>query len=118
MDYTIDAKNRTLGRLSTEIANILQGKNDPSYQPNRVADNRVVVKNIDKIKVTGDKGEQKMYYRHTGYMGHLKEQTYNQLFAKDPAKVLIHSVRGMLPKNRIRSNRMNNLIIEKPADNA
>lgn len=113
MEHTFDAKNENLGRLATKIADILQGKDDPNYQPNKVADNKIIVKNIDKIKITGKKFDQKIYYHHTGYMGHLKERTYKQVFARSPEKVLEHAVKGMLPKNFLRDRRMNNLIIEK-----
>ena len=112
MDFIIDAKNRPLGRVSTEIALLLQGKHTPKYEPNRSGSDRVLVKNIKDIKVTGNKYEGKVYYRHTGYMGHLKEATYRQKFEKNPAWVLRHSVRGMLPKNFLRSKRLKRLVIE------
>ncbi|OGY59841.1 MAG: 50S ribosomal protein L13 [Candidatus Colwellbacteria bacterium RIFCSPLOWO2_01_FULL_48_10] len=114
MDHIIDAKNQTLGRLASKIAHLLQGKDSVKYEPREIGVNRVVVKNIEKIKVTGNKAVGKVYYRHTGYMGHLREKTYSQIFAESPEKVLQHAVRGMLPKNFIRDRRMRLLVIEKP----
>lgn len=115
MEHIIDAKNQTLGRLSSKIAGILQGKHEVGYDPKNPSDNKVIVKNVGQMKVTGRKakGSGKIYYRHTGYMGHLRETTYEQAFEKSPEWVLRHSVLGMLPKNRIRKNRIKNLIIEK-----
>ena len=112
MLYTIDAANQKLGRLATQIATILQGKQNTDYHPRLVGKDDVVVKNISQIVVTGRKYDQKVYYHHTGYMGHLRELTYKQLFAKDPKKVLWYAVFNMLPKNRLRQKRLNRLIIE------
>lgn len=112
MDFIIDAKKRPLGRVATDIAFILQGKHTPKYQPNRPGSDKVVVKNIKDIKVTGKKYDQKIYYHHTGYMGHLREKTYAQVFEANPAKVLEHAVRGMLPKNFLTDRRMRRLVIE------
>lgn len=105
MDYVVDAKNKKLGRLASEIALVLQGKRH-NDEPN------VVVKNIGKISVTGKKAEQKIYYRHTGYLGHLREKKYREAFSKNPSWVLRHAVRGMLPKNFLREKRLKKLIIE------
>lgn len=113
MDYIIDAKNRVLGRLASEIALILQDKDKPSYDPRLSGKNRVVVKNIRLIKVTGRKEEQKIYYRHTGYIGHLKEIKFKEMFQKNPDRILRLAVRGMLPKNRLLNQRLKRLIIEK-----
>ena len=112
-NFEIDAENKTLGRLASEIALILQGKNSPEYAPHKVGGNRVIVKNIDKIKVTGNKASQKIYYRHSGKPGNLKKETYQSIFEKSPEKVLISAVKGMLPRNRLRGERMKMLIIEK-----
>lgn len=109
-DYIIDAKGKRLGRLATEIAGILQGKMHADYAPNKTGADRVLVKNVDKITVTGDKMDQRVYYRHTGYMGHLKETTLGEKFAKDPKKVLRDTVRHMLPKNFLNTPRMKNMI--------
>ena len=113
MDHIIDAQGKTLGRLATEIATILQGKKSPTYSPEKVSKDRVLIKNVGGITVTGNKMAQKTYYRHTGYMGHLKEQSLEEKFAKDPKKVLYDVVRHMLPKNFINQKRMNNLIFVK-----
>ena len=113
MEHHIDAKNQTLGRLATKIAHLLQGKDSPNYEPRVIGDNKVIVKNTNHIKVTGSKAEQKIYYRHTGYMGHLRETTYKVAFEKSPEKVLRHAVRGMLPKNFIRDRRLRNLVVYK-----
>jgi len=112
MKYTIDAKDKILGRLASEAAVILQGKKDPSYEQRLPGKDEVIIKNSSKIKVSGDKAKQKIYYRHTGYIGHLKKQTFEQLFAKSPEKVIWKAVYNMLPKNRLRKDRMKRLKIE------
>jgi len=112
-DYIIDAKNQTLGRLSSNIALILQGKDSPSYNPRLVGENRITVKNANLIKVTGRKENQKTYYRHTGYIGNLKAIKFQDMLQKDPARVLRMAVKGMLPKNRLLDKRLKRLIIEK-----
>jgi len=113
MKHVIDAKNKYLGRLATEIALILQGKKHTNYNPRILGSDKVVVRNIEHLKVSGKKRTEKVYYRHTGYMGHLKSLTYEQVIAKDPTKALRHAVRGMLPKNFLRDKRLNHLTIEK-----
>jgi len=113
MEHIIDVKNKYLGRVATEIAEILQGKKHPVYDPKNEGTDRVVVKNVVGIKVSGRKTKQKIYYRHTGYMGHLKTLSYEQMKEKDPALALRHAVRGMLPKNFLRDRRMKRLIIER-----
>ncbi|MFA6354183.1 MAG: 50S ribosomal protein L13 [Candidatus Paceibacterota bacterium] len=110
MEYHIDAKNKTLGRLASEIALILQGKKSPAYDPRLVGTDKVIIENVGTIKITGRKAKQKIYYRHTGYMGHLKSATFEEIMAKDPRKVLREAVRRMLPKNFLNQKRMNNLI--------
>ena len=110
MDYHIDAKNKVLGRVASDIALILQGKKSASYERNRVSADKVYVKNVGGIRVTGNKAEQKIYYHHTGYVGHLKELTYEQKFEKDPRAVLRQAVRKMLPKNFLNQQRIKNLI--------
>ncbi|MDO8466919.1 MAG: 50S ribosomal protein L13 [bacterium] len=113
MQYVIDAKDQKLGRLASQIAQILQGKMHPDYQPRNPGKDKVVVKNASKIVVTGRKMTQKIYYRHTGYMGHLKEQVYQEAFAKSPEKVLMLAVKRMLPQNFLKQKRLNLLTIEK-----
>lgn len=113
MNYTIDAINKSVGRLASEIAVILQGKKSPKYEPRLESENRVIVKNINKVKITGKKFKQKIYYRHTTQIGHLKQQTLEMLWQKKgPAEVLRLAVMRMLPKNKLRVKRMKRLIIE------
>ena len=113
MEYIIDAKNQKLGRLASEIAQILQGKKHADYLPHNPGKDKVIVKNASQIVVTGRKAEQKIYYRHTGYMGHLKERVYKEYFAKAPQEVLELAVKRMLPQNYLKQNRLNRLTIEK-----
>jgi len=113
-EYHIDAKGKVLGRLASDIAMILQGKKSAAYQPNRVSADKVYVKNFDGIVVTGKKMTDKIYYKHTGYVGHLKEKTLEQHMEKDARFVLRHAVRKMLPRNFLTQKRIKNLIfVEK-----
>lgn len=112
MEYVIDAANERLGRLASEIASVLQGKRHPSYHPRLRGSDRVLVKNISKITVGGTKYHTKVYYRHTGYMGHLRRRTYRESFERDPREVLFFAVLHMLPKNKLRTGRMKRLVIE------
>lgn len=105
-EIAVDAKNKTLGRLSSEIARLLQGKDKPNYAPNKLADVKVVVKNAHEVSLTGAKVNSKVYYRHTGRPGHLKTTKYRDIFAKNPEWVVRHAVLGMLPKNRLRAKRI------------
>ena len=95
----VDAEGKTLGRLSSEIATILQGKHRPGYVSYLNTGEYVVVINAEKIRVTGNKLEQKKYYRHSGYHGGLKETTLQELLSTYPERVIQQSVKGMLPKN-------------------
>ncbi|MDP3901378.1 MAG: 50S ribosomal protein L13 [bacterium] len=113
MNHVIDATNQKLGRLASQIAIILQGKMTADYEPRLSGNDRVTIKNISKIVITGNKEDQKTYHHHTGYMGHLKTKTYKQVFAEKPEKVLWRAVFNMLPKNRLRQKRLNRLVIEK-----
>jgi len=97
--HLIDADGKTLGRMSSEIAVLLQGKHKPLYVPYLNTGDYVIVVNADKVKVTGKKLEQKMYYRHSGYPGGLKEQSLSRLLEKTPERVIVYAVKGMLPKN-------------------
>lgn len=110
MDYTIDAKNKRLGRVASEISLILQGKKSATYRANAVGKDRALVKNYRQITVSGSKETGKVYYHHTGYVGHLKEERYEEVFAKDPKRVLRHAVRKMLPQNFLNQKRLKNLI--------
>lgn len=109
--HTIDAANKVLGRLATEIAVLLRGKNKPDFAPNKDMGDFVTVRNFSKIRITGKKFEQKIYYRHTGYLGGLKEVSLKKLFKKDPAEVLKKAVFGMLPKNKLRAKQIKRLRI-------
>ena len=99
--HVIDADGKTLGRISSEIAVLLMGKHRPSYVSNMVTGDFVIVINAEKVRVTGKKLEQKMYYRHSGYHGGLTERTLAQVLDKTPTRVIKHSVKGMLPKNTL-----------------
>ena len=107
--YLIDAKGANLGRLSTKIAELLMGKHKPSYSPNVVTGDVVVVINCAKIKVTGNKLVDKKYYRHSGYPGGIKEVALKDMLQKYPSRVIEHSVAGMLPKNKLQDVMLKNL---------
>ena len=109
----VDASDKTLGRLSTNIAKILMGKNKPEYTPHNDVGDYVVVINAEKIKVTGNKNEQKMYYRHTGYPGGIKSQSFNDLIASYPDRVITSAVKGMLPKNKLSNSVIKKLKVYK-----
>lgn len=111
MEYTIDAKNKTLGRLAVEIAIKLRGKDDPRFDPARLSENRVVVKNTDTIRVSGKKLIQKTYKRHSGFHGGLKQEMLRDVLFRDSRLALRRAVMGMLPKNRLRARWINNLIL-------
>ena len=96
--YVVDATGYTLGRLSSEIAKILRGKNKPTYTPFMDTGDHVIVVNADKIKVTGKKLDQKIYYNHSDYVGGLKETTLGEMMVKKPTDVITLAVKGMLPK--------------------
>jgi|TARA_Y100000817_G_scaffold242344_1_gene194291 large subunit ribosomal protein L13 len=99
--YLVDAKDKTLGRLSTEIATRLRGKHKPIYTPHVDTGDYIVVINASKITVTGNKMEDKMYYKHTGYIGNMKSSNLATMMKKSPETVLMKSVRGMLPKTKL-----------------
>lgn len=99
--YLINAEGKTLGRLASEIAKILKGKHKPIYSPHLDCGDYVIVINAEKIRVTGRKLDQKIYYRHSGYPGGLKSITLREQFAKHPERVIKAAVKGMLPKNRL-----------------
>ena len=97
--FLINAEGKILGRLSTEIATILRGKNKPIFTPHVDCGDYVIVINVDKIKVTGDKIDKKKYYRHSGYIGNLKVKNLKEMMEKSPELVLRKSVKGMIPHN-------------------
>ncbi len=96
--YVVDAANMTLGRLASEVAKVLRGKNKAIFTPHMDTGDFVIVVNADKVKVTGKKLDQKIYYRHSGYVGGMKETTLREMMAKKPERVVEHAVKGMLPK--------------------
>ncbi len=96
--YVIDAADQTLGRLSTEVANVLRGKKKPIFTPHIDTGDYVIVINADKVKVTGKKLDQKIYYRHSDYVGGMKETKLKEMLQKKPEYVISHAVKGMLPK--------------------
>ena len=99
--YLVDAEGRTLGRVATQIADTLRGKGKPQYTPHVDTGDFVVVVNAEKIAVTGTKLDDKIYYRHSGYPGGLKERTLREELERRPTEVIRKAVRGMLPKNRL-----------------
>lgn len=114
MNYTIDATNKKLGRLASEIAVILQGKKNAGYEPRLEGDDEVTVENVGALDINAKRLKQKIYYRHTTQIGHLKKRTLESFLAKKgPAAVLRETVMGMLPKNKLRAKRMKKLIIIK-----
>ncbi len=111
MEYTIDVENKSLGRAASEIALILQGKRSPDFNPRLAGNDKVIVKNIEKIKITGKKKEQKIYYSHSGRPGGLKKKKMGGVFDDSPAEVLRITVGGMLPKNKLKKDRLKRLLI-------
>ena len=96
--YVVDATGYTLGHLASEVANVLRGKNKPIYTPHIDTGDYVIIVNADKVKVTGKKLDQKIYYRHSDYVGGMKEATLREMMDKKPEKVIELAVKGMLPK--------------------
>ena len=97
--YVIDAEGKTLGRLATEIARRLRGKHKPIYTPHVDTGDYIIVVNADKVQVTGNKASDKIYHRHTGFIGNLKSASFEKMQARAPGKVIELAVKGMLPKN-------------------
>ena len=101
--HVIDASGQTLGRLASQVAVLLMGKHKPHYVPYIDTGDFVIVLNASKIKVTGDKAKKKMYYRHSGYPGGLKEVNFEKMLDTHPVRIIEHAVKGMLPSNRLGS---------------
>ena len=114
--YLINAEKLILGRLATRIAELLLGKHKTNFDPSRDRGDFVVVINIAKIKITGNKVEQKKYYRHSGYPGGIKERSLKAMLENDPTQVLTFAVRGMIPKNRLQKVRMKRLKLYADAE--
>jgi large subunit ribosomal protein L13 len=109
--YVVDAEGKTLGRLATQIADTLRGKRKPQYTPHVDTGDFVVVVNAEKIAVTGSKLDTKIYYRHSGYPGGLRQRTLRQQLERRPTEVLRIAVKGMLPKNKLASAQIRKLKI-------
>ena len=109
--YVIDAEGKTLGRLASEIARVLRGKNKPQYTPHVDVGDFVVVVNAEKVVVTGKKAEQKVYRRHSGYPGGMKETSYGRMMERRPEEILRRAVYGMMPKSRLARQQMRKLKI-------
>lgn len=109
--HLIDASDKILGRVASDIAKLLIGKNRAEFSPNQVLNEKVVVINASKLRVTGNKAVDKKYYSHSNYPGGLKETNFEKLFAKNPSKLLVSTVKGMLPINRLRDRRIVNLYV-------
>ncbi|MDD3628354.1 MAG: 50S ribosomal protein L13 [Actinomycetota bacterium] len=115
--YLIDAKDKNLGRLCTEVAKILRGKNKPSFTPHLDCGDYVVIINADKIKVTGNKLKDKKYYRHSGYVGNLKVTNLEKMLEKSPEFVIRNAVKGMLPRNTLGRKMLKKLKIYRGEEN-
>ena len=107
--YVVDAADKRLGRLATEIANILRGKNKPTFTPNMDTGDFVIVINAEKVDVTGNKRQQKLYRRHSGRPGGMKVETFDQLQNRIPERIIEKAVKGMLPKNALGRKLFTNL---------
>ena len=107
--HVIDATDQVLGRLATQVARLLMGKHKPVFSRNLDVGDYVVIINADKVRVTGDKAKQKVYYRHSGYPGGLKSITYDKLMQANPTRVIEHAVKGMLPHTRLGASIMKKL---------
>ncbi|HUV45272.1 MAG TPA: 50S ribosomal protein L13 [Dehalococcoidales bacterium] len=107
--HIVDAEDQILGKLATRIARLLMGKHKPLFSRNMDVGDSVVVINADKVRVTGNKEKQKMYYRHSGYPGGLKTTSLERMMQTHPNRVIEHAVKGMLPKNRLQARMMKRL---------
>ena len=116
--YVVDASDKVLGRLATEIARRLRGKHKPEYTPHVDTGDFIIVVNSDKVRVTGNKAAQKMYYHHTGYPGGIKEITFEKQLAADSRKIIERAVKGMLPRNTLGRSMLSKLRIYPGPDHA
>lgn len=114
--YVVDAEGQTLGRLAAEIVKVLRGKNKPQYTPHVDTGDFVVVVNADRVEVTGRKAEQKVYRRHTGYPGGLRETSYEVMMQRKPTEILRKAVWGMMPKSRLARQQFKKLKIYAGAE--
>jgi large subunit ribosomal protein L13 len=109
--HMIDVKGKVLGRVSSEIAHLLMGKNNPRFVRNLDCGNYVVVVNAKEVKVTGNKEDQKNYYRHSGYPGGFRQETLKELRVRKPEDIITHAVKGMLPQNKLRDRMLTRLFV-------
>ena len=107
----VDADGQALGRLASEVARLLRGKHKPSFTPHVDCGDNVIIINAGKISLSGNKWDDKTYIRHTGYPGGQRSMTATELYKKDPARIVEKAVKGMLPKNKLRKQRLANLYI-------
>ena len=124
--YLVDAEGKTLGRLATQIADVLRGKRKPTYTPHIDTGDFVIVVNAEKIAVTGNKRAGKLYYRHSGYPGGLRTRTFEEMITRRPEEVIRLAVKGMLPRNRLARKQLTKLkvyagpkhphVAQQPAD--
>lgn len=114
--YLVDATDMVLGRLSTEVARILRGKHKPTYTPHVDCGDYVIIVNAEKVALTGKKLDEKIYYRHTGYPGGLRQRTARVMLELRPEQVLEKSIRGMLPKNKLGEDMYRKLFVYAGAD--
>ena len=114
--YVVDATGYTLGRLASEVAKVLRGKNKPIYTPHIDCGDYVVIVNADKVKVTGKKLDQKIYYHHSDYVGGMKETTLREMMAKKPEKVVELAVKGMLPDSTLGRTALTRLRVYRGAE--
>jgi large subunit ribosomal protein L13 len=112
MEYKIDAANKPMGRVATEVATIVLGKNDPNYAPNVVTKNTVVVKNINKAATSDRKLLSNKHYTHSGYLGSLKSKSYKEMFEEEPKDLFMLILKRMLPDNRLRDSRLKRVKFE------
>ena len=116
--YVVDAEGQTLGRLAAEVAKVLRGKNKPEFTPHIDTGDNVIVINAEKIKVTGKKLDQKVYYHHSDYVGGMKETTLREMMAKKPEQVIELAVKGMLPKGPLGRTMIQKLHVYAGAEHA
>ncbi len=116
--FVIDAEDKVLGRLAAEIAHRLRGKHKPEYTPHVDTGDYIVVVNAGKVAVTGNKAEDKIYYRHTGHPGGIKSVTFREMIEKHPTRVIENAVRGMLPRNKLGRVMLSKLKIYAGAEHA
>lgn len=107
--FVVDASDKILGRLSVQIANVLRGRHKAQYVPHWRSLDHVIVLNAEKVKVTGNKMQDKLYYRHAGYLGHLRSKSMKDMMEKNPARIIEMAVKGMLPKNPTRPHTLKQL---------